>query len=227
MNASLLIPVAMIVAAVGGGVAIAQPQQPIRGVLDAPSTETFHRCLEPCLCPIGPVTSQLRGVFTLVPTTPEPWFDVYEVRDAVFLAQINGQDMRFTGSGIYRIGGDFAYQHEMILDLSANGEPAQQFYGNEIIIHPPYFPRIDITIETPIVECRQTVLYLLTSPHCAADFDGDGDRGTDLDIEAFFGCLGGACCETCLTADIDGDGDTGTDLDIEAFFRALGGGGGC
>jgi len=57
-----------------------------------------------------------------------------------------------------------------------------------------------------------------------ADFDGDGDVGTDLDIEAFFACLGGDCCATCGSADFDGDGDTGTDLDIEAFFRVLGGG---
>jgi len=57
-----------------------------------------------------------------------------------------------------------------------------------------------------------------------SDFDGDGDTGTDLDIEAFFACMGGNCCATCGSADFDADGDTGTDLDIEAFFRVLGGG---
>ena len=60
-----------------------------------------------------------------------------------------------------------------------------------------------------------------------ADFDNDGDTGTDLDIEAFFACLGGDCCGTCGSADFDCDGDTGTDLDIEAFFFILGGGGAC
>jgi hypothetical protein len=59
---------------------------------------------------------------------------------------------------------------------------------------------------------------------CCADFDGDGDVGTDADIEAFFACLGGDCCPTCGSADFDGDGDTGTDADTEAFFRVLGGG---
>jgi len=57
-----------------------------------------------------------------------------------------------------------------------------------------------------------------------ADFDGDGDSGTDLDIEAFFTCLGGDCCPSCGLPDFDGDGDSGTDLDIETFFRVLGGG---
>jgi hypothetical protein len=66
-----------------------------------------------------------------------------------------------------------------------------------------------------------------TGPTCGtADFDGDGDVGTDADIEAFFACLAGNCCDTCwhLGADFDGDGDSGTDADIEAFFRVLAGG---
>ncbi len=66
-----------------------------------------------------------------------------------------------------------------------------------------------------------------TRPVCgSADFDGDGDTGTDQDIEAFFRCLSGDCCATCFAggADFNGDGDTGTDQDIEAFFRVLAGG---
>jgi hypothetical protein len=64
-------------------------------------------------------------------------------------------------------------------------------------------------------------------PLCgSADFDCDGDVGTDADIEAFFRCLGGNCPPPPCTsnADFNGDGDTGTDADIEAFFRVLGGG---
>jgi len=63
-------------------------------------------------------------------------------------------------------------------------------------------------------------------PTCSADFNGDGDVGTDADIEAFFACLAGACCATCSPsgADFNNDGDFGTDADIEAFFRVLAGG---
>jgi hypothetical protein len=63
-------------------------------------------------------------------------------------------------------------------------------------------------------------------PTCGtSDFNGDGDFGTDQDIEAFFACLAGVCCSTCFPggADFNGDGDTGTDQDIEAFFRVLAG----
>jgi hypothetical protein len=58
------------------------------------------------------------------------------------------------------------------------------------------------------------------------DFNGDGDFGTDADIEAFFACLAGNCCATCWPggSDFNGDGDFGTDADIEAFFRVLAGG---
>ncbi|HYE62760.1 MAG TPA: PQQ-dependent sugar dehydrogenase [Phycisphaerales bacterium] len=58
---------------------------------------------------------------------------------------------------------------------------------------------------------------------CTADFNHDGDTGTDQDIEAFFACIGGTCCPTCSSADFNADGDTGTDQDIESFFRVLGG----
>jgi hypothetical protein len=59
-----------------------------------------------------------------------------------------------------------------------------------------------------------------------SDFNGDGDFGTDADIEAFFACLAGDCCPTCYPggSDFNADGDFGTDADIEAFFRVLSGG---
>jgi uncharacterized membrane protein len=68
-------------------------------------------------------------------------------------------------------------------------------------------------------------LLLVPGAFCnTADFDRDGDSATDLDIEAFFACLAGACCPTCESTDINIDGDAATDADIEAFFRILAGG---
>jgi trimeric autotransporter adhesin len=65
------------------------------------------------------------------------------------------------------------------------------------------------------------------APACGtSDFNGDGDFGTDADIEAFFACLAGSCCPTCFSggSDFNMDGDVGTDADIESFFRVLAGG---
>jgi glycosidase len=69
--------------------------------------------------------------------------------------------------------------------------------------------------------------YTVNVTNCGtSDFNGDGDFGTDADIEAFFACLAGSCCPTCFAggSDFNGDGDFGTDADIESFFRVLGGG---
>ncbi len=71
---------------------------------------------------------------------------------------------------------------------------------------------------------RGFLLTPTTAAPCSADFNGDGDVGTDQDIEAFFACLAGTCCATCGSADFNNDGDVGTDADIESFFRVLAGG---
>jgi hypothetical protein len=78
----------------------------------------------------------------------------------------------------------------------------------------------------PVLDTRQMV-RVRDLPSCGtADFNCDGDTGTDGDIESFFACLAGNCpAAPCTnTADFNGDGDTGTDADIEAFFRVLAGG---
>src|SRR3954453_9370249 len=52
----------------------------------------------------------------------------------------------------------------------------------------------------------------------SADFDCDGDTGTDADIEAFFRCISGTCpnLPCASSADFNHDGDSATDADIEA-----------
>jgi hypothetical protein len=76
----------------------------------------------------------------------------------------------------------------------------------------------DVSVDLPFM----LIGFAGTQP-CNADFNGDGDVGTDADIEAFFACLAGDCCARCGSADFNGDGDVGTDADIEAFFRVLAG----
>jgi hypothetical protein len=70
----------------------------------------------------------------------------------------------------------------------------------------------------------QGAVLNVTGCTCTADFNNDGDVGTDADIAAFFACVAGNCCQSCGSADFNGDGDVGTDADLEAFWRVLGGG---
>ena len=76
-------------------------------------------------------------------------------------------------------------------------------------------------------EDNEMMRQMQVIPACgSADFDCDGDSGTDFDIEAFFACLAGTCpLPPCAsTGDFNADGDVATDADIEAFFRVLAGG---
>jgi hypothetical protein len=114
----------------------------------------------------------------------------------------------YTGPGHAYIGSPLTLTWEGISNVTAGGSPVSSFlaagqsgtnWGGAYI--PP--------------------------PHCgSADFNCDGDIGTDADIESFFACLSGTCPPPPCTssADFNGDGDVGTDADIEAFFRVLAGG---
>ncbi len=111
------------------------------------------------------------------------------------------------GSGVDSSGGDRTIGVENMAGSMASSIPSTGFTG-----------------------ASQLLTFTLAPNVCGSqcgtsDFDGDGDSGTDADIEAFFACLGGNCCATCFSggADFDGDGDVGTDADIEAFFRVLAG----
>jgi hypothetical protein len=113
-----------------------------------------------------------------------------------------------------------------LLSLPANGFFAVKFsmpdgthYGY-IEIHDGFYPHswgYESLPDTPIP---------IPGGCGSSDYNGDGDYGTDADIEAFFACLGGDCCATCFAggSDFNADGDYGTDADIEAFFRVLSGG---
>lgn len=57
------------------------------------------------------------------------------------------------------------------------------------------------------------------------DFDHDGDVATDHDIEAFFECLAGSCCDRCDSLDVDRNGTSGDAFDLARFFEVLGHGG--
>jgi hypothetical protein len=99
--------------------------------------------------------------------------------------------------------------------------------GNYEFIPPDYAtPVVPGSYATRISSRMTFIRSIIGNPSTcgSADFNGDGDSGTDADIEAFFACIAGSCCATCGSADFNGDGDTGTDADIEAFFRVLAGG---
>jgi hypothetical protein len=105
--------------------------------------------------------------------------------------------------------------------LRFRGGDGTDHYGWVLISgHAPWFLRID----TGAYESTPGGSIHAGTRCCRADFDGDGDARTDLDIEAFFACLAGNCCPTCPPdADFDCNANPGSDADIEAFFKVLAG----
>jgi len=84
----------------------------------------------------------------------------------------------------------------------------------------------DLTLSNACGSDTSATATLTVTGCCgSADFNCDGDIGTDADIESFFACIAGTCPPPpcCSTADFNQDGDVGTDADIEAYFRVLGG----
>src|SRR5436309_2274464 len=67
-------------------------------------------CFDLCACPV--LDSPLKGTFVLTRLTPDPLFEHYQVSDVNWIAQEPGGPVAITGSGSYRVGGEFAVQHQ-------------------------------------------------------------------------------------------------------------------
>lgn len=124
------------------------------------------------------------------------------------------------GTGAHTHWVDTGTQRRLVLPVSQLGSSAVA----TIPANPNVLPLGHYMLFAMVDDIPSLARIIQVVPGCTADFDGDGDFGTDADIEAFFLCLAGTCCPRCFTADFNGDGDTGTDADVEAFFRVLAGG---
>jgi len=123
-----------------------------------------------------------------------------------------------------------AYQWRLNGSPVTNGGPILGANTDTLTISPATLAdagTYDVLVSNSCGSAPSAPALLSVTPNCGtSDFNGDGDFGTDADIESFFACLGGSCCPACFVggADFNADGDVGTDADIEAFFRVLGGG---
>src|SRR5512135_3492980 len=98
---------------------------PASAQTDNGSTSTLYRlnadssfqqgCFPPCLCPVM-IDVPVRGTFLLTPTGFDGLFNTYVVTNVNWLVSINGTATVVTGSGTYKVGGEFALQQELSLD---------------------------------------------------------------------------------------------------------------
>ena len=145
-------------------------------------------CFGPCLCPVL-IDAPVKGTFALTPTGSDGLFNTYAVTDVNWVVPIDGTDTIVSGSGTYRIGGEFALQQQLSLDLQVGGEKAEHFDSG--LVTGPAFPNIKVTISMNGQTCFDTVFQLSASP-----VPRDQIRSYTLRPDSTFqrGCFGACDC---------------------------------
>jgi len=127
-----------------------------------PNSSFQRGCFPPCLCPVLE-QAQIRGTFVLVPTGFDGLFQTFEIADVNWTAALGDQELRITGAGIYKVGGEFAIQQQLALDLTVGDAPVQHF-DSGLVPGGGQFPDISITISIHGQVCFDTVLVVDASP---------------------------------------------------------------
>ncbi len=146
-------------------------------------------CFGPCLCPVL-VDAPVKGTFELTPTGSDGLFNTYAVTDVNWVVPIDGTDTIVSGSGTFRIGGEFALQQQLSLDLQVGGGKAEHF-DSGLVTGPAPFPNLKVTISMNGQTCFDTVFQLSASP-----VPRDQIRYYSLRPDSTFqrGCFGACDC---------------------------------
>src|SRR5437773_11332853 len=109
-----------------------------------PASNYQQGCFGPCMCPIL-VGTDVRGTFVLTSTGFDGLFNTYAVTDVNWIVASGDQELRVTGSGTYKVGGEFAVQQELALDLKIGDSDAQRF-DSGLVPGGGELPDISVTI---------------------------------------------------------------------------------
>jgi hypothetical protein len=139
------------------------PQQ-IAYQLDA-GAEFQTGCFGPCACPVL-IRQGLKGSFHLVFTGFDGLFDHYDVLDAQWRLPGGTTFDTIDGQGTYMVGGEFALEQQMILDLSVNGAPARR-YDSGLVPGGGSFPALDVAVALHGFFCLDSVYVIEASPAVA------------------------------------------------------------
>src|SRR5882672_1881108 len=163
-RAALLLIAAAVLLVAASAPAIAQTATdslPVLYRLDK-GTDYEQGCFPPCLCPVL-FQEGVKGTFVLIPAGVDPLFTNYTVTGINWMVNLGGTDTYITGSGTYRIGGEFALQQELTLDLKVGDNKVERFTSG-LVTGPAPFPAIAITISINNQTCFDTVFRVQASP---------------------------------------------------------------
>ena len=132
-------------------------------------------CFGPCMCPVVNVSS-VKGTFVLRRTSVDPLFTNYEVTDVRWTLPDHMAPVQIRGSGTYRVGGEFAVQEQLVLDLAV-GANAPQRFDSGLIAGGGEFPAIDIRVSLQETACIDTLIDVKAGPTVATSAEGDKSGG--------------------------------------------------
>jgi N-acetylneuraminic acid mutarotase len=126
------------------------------------SGSTFSRgCFPPCLCPIF-TTDSIQGTFVLTFTRMDGLFDYYAITDVNWTVTIVGQERRISGSGLFQIGGEFALQQRLRLDLTMEGQT--NTFDSGLVPTVDLGPEIDAIVSVHRLVCLDTAIKIHSRP---------------------------------------------------------------
>src|SRR5262245_5097010 len=117
-----------------------------------------YGCFEPCECPLLQEVP-VRGTFVLTPAGSDGLFSYYKITDVDWTVLLGDPGLQITGSGSYKIGGEFALQQQLELDLEIGGGGAQRF-DSGLVTGPAPFPVLDATVSLHGQSCLDTVIHV-------------------------------------------------------------------
>jgi hypothetical protein len=125
-----------------------------------PASTYQDGCFDPCACPVQ-LQGGLIGAFKMTPAPPDPLYRIYKISDLNLLVPEYGTWV--TGSGTYKVGGEFALTQELSLDLQV-GDRAVQHYDSGMVVGGGDFPALDLTVSMNNMVCHDTVLRVAALP---------------------------------------------------------------
>ena len=129
--------------------------------LNTPPSSLSVGCQAPCECPI--VSIPTYGSFELIPMGSDPLYSYYSLEH--YIASFNNGPgaVAITGSGRYKIGGEFAAMQQLTLDLQIQGGPDQHFDSGLTAVS-VFFPQISISCAAHGFTCYDSVLVVDAKP---------------------------------------------------------------
>ncbi|MBI4602098.1 MAG: hypothetical protein HY721_09075 [Planctomycetes bacterium] len=167
-------------------------------------------CFPPCLCPIMTVEG-MAGTFRLSFAGSNGLSSEYAVSEVDWTVPLD-PPRRIAGSGTYTVGGEVASMHQLVLDLSIDGEAPQRFDSGLVAGGGTFPEALEIDVSVNKQECFDTVLAVRARaavPLSPAFSRGDSNADGAFDIsDAVFGLIflfaGGEpppCADACDSND--------------------------